>query len=135
MRLYQLLEVTRIEYSGRREPGAEDGIAQSLPQRPAEPARQRNREALLGPVQDLARQIRLHRLLQQVLALLTADLQCGRQGRQPFHQRMIHQRLADLERMGHAGSIDLGVDVADQIGFEIQYWTSASGSSVCARAA
>ena len=40
--------------------------------------------------------------------------------RQPFDQRMVHQRLAHFERVRHAGAIDLGVDVADQIGLQVE---------------
>ena len=33
---------------------------------------------------------------------------------------MVHQRLAHFERVGHAGAIDLGVDVADQIRLQVE---------------
>ena len=66
------------------------------------------------------RQVRLHRLLQQPLGLAAADLQVRRQRGQPLDQRMVHQRLAHLERVRHAGPVDLGVDVADQVGLEVE---------------
>ena len=42
-----------------------------------------------------------------------------RQRRHPLDQRMVHQRLADLERMRHRRAVDLGVDVADEIGLQV----------------
>ena len=33
---------------------------------------------------------------------------------------MIHQRLAHLERVRHARAVDLGVDVADEVGLEVE---------------
>ena len=48
------------------------------------------------------------------------SLRFERQRGQPFDQRMVHQRLAHLERVRHAGAIDLGVDVADQIGLQVE---------------
>ena len=33
---------------------------------------------------------------------------------------MIHQRLAHLERVRHARAIDLGVDVAHEVGLEVE---------------
>ncbi len=51
---------------------------------------------------------------------------------------MVHQRLAHLERVGHAGAVDLGIDVADKIGLQVQvldqrqrvFGTGASGVEV-----
>ena len=43
----------------------------------------------------------------------------GKRG-EPFDQRVVHQRLAHLQRVRHAGAVDLGVDVADQVGLEIE---------------
>ena len=42
------------------------------------------------------------------------------QGRQPLDERVVHQRLPNLQRVRHARAVDLGVDVADEIGLEIQ---------------
>ena len=39
---------------------------------------------------------------------------------EPLDQLVVHQRLAHLERVRHAGAVDLGVDVADQVGLEVQ---------------
>src|SRR5438093_3231594 len=33
---------------------------------------------------------------------------------------MVHQRLSHFERVSHAGAVDLGVDVAYQVGLEIE---------------
>ena len=118
--LDEVLEIPPLEIAGRGEPFAEQRVAHALPQRPAEPARERHRESHLRPIQDLRRQVRLHRLLEQVLALLPADLERRRQRRQPFDERMIHQRLAHFERVRHARAVDLGVDVADEVGLEVE---------------
>jgi hypothetical protein len=77
-------------------------------------------EAHLRAVQHVVRQQRLHRLLQQVLAFLAADLQDDGSVASHSTSFMVHQRLAHLERVRHAGAVDLGVDVADQVGLEVQ---------------
>ena len=70
------LEVaTRRTSRSRRAPPPSTRVAHALAQRPAEPARERHGEAHLRAVQDLVRQARLHRLLEQVLAFAAADLE------------------------------------------------------------
>ncbi len=117
--LDNLTDRIAVEPAGLEHRTAEQFVAHALTQRPAEPARQRHGKAHLRPVHDVVRQMRLHRLLEQELALAAPDLQRGREGRQPFDQRVVHQRLAHFERVRHAGAIDLGVDVADQVGVQV----------------
>ena len=88
---------------------------------------QRNGKTHLRPIHDLARQVRLHGPLEQNLALLAADLERGRQAGQPLDERMVHQRLAHLQRVRHAGPVDLGIDVADQIGLEVEVLDERDG--------
>ena len=116
----QVLQILAVEPAGRQQARAQHGLAHARLQRAAEPACQRHRETHLRPVQDVVRQLRLHRLLQQELALLPAHLQVRRQRGQPLDQRVVHQRFAHFERVRHAGPVDLGVDVADQIGLQVQ---------------
>ena len=123
--------VRRVEPAGSGQALAEHGVAHALPQRPAEPARQRHRKAHLRPVQHLvAAGCGSIAFLSSHLPSCRANLQRRRQGREPFDQRVVHQRLTHLERVRHAGPVDLGIDVADQIGLQIEVLDSASGSSV-----
>ena len=64
--------------------------------------------------------MRLHRFLEQVLAFLSANFQAGRQGGEPVNKLVVHQRFAHFQRVGHAGTIDLGIDIAHQIGLGVQ---------------
>ena len=75
----EALEVRRVEEPGRGEALAEQALAHARGERAAEPARERHREAHLRAVHHVVRQMRLHRLLEQVLALLAAHLQRRRQ--------------------------------------------------------
>ncbi len=62
----------------------------------------------------------LHGLLQKVLALVAVHLQRSGKGRAPLDQRVVHERLTYLERMSHAGAVDLGVDVAVEVSLDVQ---------------
>src|SRR5205823_13362075 len=64
----QFLEVAPIEEPRAREPFAQKRVAQATAERTPEPPRERNREAHFWPVQDLPRQPRFHRLLEQPFA-------------------------------------------------------------------
>ena len=109
-----------MKMPGGGKPRAEDRVLNPLPQRTAEPAGERNGESLFRAVEEVRGKVGLHGRLEQVLAFVALQLQIRGQRGQPFDQRMIHQRLADLEGVRHAGAIHLGVDVADQIGLEVE---------------
>src|SRR4029434_6831559 len=89
-------------------------------ERTAEPSRERYGEAHFRPVQDLPRQPRLHRLLEEPLAFLSVDLHRRWKSCEPFNERMIHEGLTHLERVRHAGPVDLRVDIADQVCLEVE---------------
>ena len=55
------------------------------------------------------------------------DLEAAGQRCQPFHQHMVHQRLAHFQRMRHAGAVHLGVDVPNQPGFVVQVLDERQG--------
>src|SRR5438034_5395247 len=67
-----LAQKPRIEISGLHQHRPEHGLLYPLPQRPAEPAGERHGKSHLWPVQDLVRQMRFERLLEQVLAFAPA---------------------------------------------------------------
>src|SRR3546814_5399965 len=68
MLVQQALDEAHVEEVDLLEDAVEQPPAHGLAQGAAEPARQRAAEAHLLAVEDVARQARLHRLLQQVLA-------------------------------------------------------------------
>ena len=76
-------------------------------------------KALLGAVQYILRNIRFEGRFEDVLAFAPAQLQTGRQPRRPLDQRVVEQRDAHFERAGHTGAVNLGEDVAREIGVEI----------------
>ncbi len=43
-----------------------------------------------------------------------------RQAGHPAHQLVIEQRLAHFQGVRHAGAVDLGEDVADQVGLHVE---------------
>ena len=61
----------------------------------------------------------LHGLLEDELPLAPLQLQVGGQAGRPFDEGMIQQGYAHLQGMRHAGPVDLGQDVARQVGLEI----------------
>ena len=109
----------RIRCSASRSPSSASRTR--VAQRAAEPARERHGEAHLragrGPrAADRGSIAFLSSHLPSCPRTLSDD---GRR-RQPLDERMVHQRLAHLERVRHARAVDLGVDVADQIGLEVE---------------
>src|SRR5437899_455989 len=77
----------------------------------AKPGCQRYREALLGPIEERAWNVGLERPLEDVLALTVSQLAARRDSGGPFHQLVIEQRGSDLQRIGHAGAVDLGQNI------------------------
>ena len=122
-----LLDHVRVEPPGIGNLAFQERVAHTLAQGAPEPAGQRNREAHLGAIQDIGGQHGLHAFLQQELALALAHLEVRGEGRQPFHQLVIHQRFADFERVRHACPVDLGVDVADEIGVRVDVLDQPEG--------
>ena len=79
----------------------------------------RTGEALFGPVQHFARQQRFQRALEDVFALAAVQLQRGRQRQAPGDEFIVQQRGPHLQRVGHAGAVHLGQDVAGQPGLQV----------------
>ena len=119
MRLENAIEIARIEEPRVEESRPEHRLTDPRAKRPAEPLGNGHGEAHLWPIEDFARQQWLHRFLQQVLPFRAPDLQRRGQRSQPFDERVVHQGLANLERVRHAGAIDLRVDITDQVGVQV----------------
>src|SRR5205823_1483018 len=75
--------------------------------------------------------MRLHRFLEQILSLASANLHGGRQGGKPLDQGVVHQRLTDFERMRHARSVDLRVDVSHQVCLQVEILNQCQWISNC----
>jgi len=82
--------------------------------------RQRYRKTHFGSIEHIVGQAGFKRFFEQPFALLPLDLELAGQGGQPLNQHMIHEGFPHLKRVGHAGTIDLGVDVADQPGLVVE---------------
>src|ERR1051325_4693392 len=94
------MQVEELLHAGAREREAPvelrilEALACPFAQRPAQPAVDRHREALLRPVDDLARQQAVSEAAQQVLAFAAAQLPRKRQSLAPFDQLVVEQGLA-----------------------------------------
>src|SRR5665213_959435 len=66
----------------------------------AQPARERDREALLGPLEQLARHVLVEHLAQQVLGAERSAAHLERQAEGELHQAVVEHRLAALEAAG-----------------------------------
>src|ERR1700687_1881033 len=77
MRFDHLAQECGVEVSGVKQYRPEYCLLHPLPQRSAEPARERHRKAHLRPVQDLVRKVGFERLLEQVLAFAPLQLEAG----------------------------------------------------------
>src|SRR5215831_10926184 len=75
MGVEQMPQIRLVEPAGVEKAWTEHRFANTSSERTAEPTRERDREALLGPVHDLVRQIRFHRLFEKMLTFLTANLE------------------------------------------------------------
>src|SRR5437870_13919466 len=115
-----MLQVARIEETGASKSWAQDRRTDVALERPAKPSAKRHGETLLRSIHDLPRQIIPHRLLEQPLAFVAANFERRWQGPHPFDQRVVHQRLPNLKRMRHACAVNLGVDIADKIGLDVE---------------
>ena len=89
----QLRKRGRVEPSGVEQPLAARGRTRRLFQLAAEPLRDGQDEALLGPVKDLPGQRALHRLLERELALPSGNPPRLGQACGQFDQVMVEQRL------------------------------------------
>ena len=98
---------------------AGEGQTQAVRAQTSELARERGRKALLGAVKILAGHIGLERPLQDVFPLALVQPKIARQGRRPLDQHVIEEGNARLERGRHARAVDLGQDVAGEIGLDV----------------
>ena len=81
--------------------------------------RQRNRKAHLVPVQESCDRYGSSAFLKMYLPSPPPQLQSDGRPRRPLHELMVQQRHAHLERVRHAGAVDLGQDVARQLGLQV----------------
>src|SRR5437660_11712413 len=101
------------------------------------PVHQRKRKPLLSPVQHFTRNANpLRQFLQNVLSRSGLKFVLHRQTCDPFNELMIEKGTPDLERCGHAHSIDLGQDIGGEVslGIEVEHAAKriAGGSSLVA---
>ncbi len=96
-----------------------EGFAGEALQRPAQPCRDRDREALLGPLQHLARQQRRQGLAQQPLLRPAPHLQRRCQAERARRDLVVEEGHAQLQRVGHARAVGLDQQVVDQIDAEV----------------
>src|SRR5690606_31159212 len=115
MCIVEMPQISRFEHASRGEAVAGYDVANTRRKRPSEPASERHREAHLRAIKHLPRQHRLHRLLEQILALPVLHYEAARQSSHPLYQRVIHQRLSHLERMRHTGAIDFRIDITYEV--------------------
>ena len=90
-------------------------VVQQRAQLAAQPARVRDAEAALLPVEDVVGQEIAQRLAKQPLAAEAAHLEVRRHGRRELDQHVVDQRAAHLQRVLHRRDVDLGEDVVDEI--------------------
>ena len=95
-------------------------VGEQLAQVAAEPDAERHAEALLAPVEDVARQQRGRHFLQHVLAPAVLDLQRRRQRGRELDDLVVEQRHARLDRVRHAHAIDLRQHVLRQVGLGVE---------------
>jgi len=88
-------------------------------ERSPEPFADRGLEAVLGAVDDLARDPAFQQPAEQVLASTVLHLEGRRNRRGKLEQLVIEQRYACLERNSHAHLVDLGQDIVDEVGLDV----------------
>ena len=108
-----------VEDAAIAQPAVEQQRVDHRRQRPAQPRADRRFEAVLRPIDDGFRDAPLEQPAQQVLAPAVLQLQARRHRGGELEQLVIEQRLARLERHGHAHPVDLGHDVVDQVGLHV----------------
>src|SRR6185437_6768887 len=81
----------------------------------AQPGRERDREALLRALDELARHVPVEHLAQQVLRAERSAAHRERKAQRELDQAMVEHRLAPLEAGGHRGAIHFGEDVVGQV--------------------
>ncbi|MEZ5121313.1 MAG: hypothetical protein R2736_07030 [Solirubrobacterales bacterium] len=91
------------------------GPARVLAQLARQPVADRDREALLGPVERLVGDPAAQRLAEDPLLLAPAHLQLRRDGRRQRHEVGVQQRRPGLEAVRHGGDVDLGDEVVGQM--------------------
>src|SRR5690349_972307 len=92
----------RVEVAALSCAAGQKDVGKQLAYAAAEPAAERYFEAAFAPVQDVARQQRRRRLLQDVLPPAVTDLQVGRQLRGKVDDLVVEERHARFDRMRHA---------------------------------
>ncbi len=99
--------------------GGEERVAGERPQGAAKPVVQRYAKAHLRTLPDGPRQQLAKSGPEQSLAPPAAEFQLHRQGSRELDQVMIEQRLPAFQPVGHRRNIDLGHQVAGEIGGEV----------------
>src|SRR5580658_4671926 len=116
---HQPLDRSHVEIllnSRRRPPQTLNAMSQGSP----EPLRQRHRKASLGSCQNEVWNNSANRPAEKSLALSGCHPQVAWYAQRELDQIIVEQRYTCLERDGHTGAVNLGEDVAREIGLEIE---------------
>src|SRR5688572_30243326 len=115
MFLEQPLDGTRLEVASRTQTAIEQQISTHVSQLVSKPSLERNAESFLGPVDDLIRQEAANGLLEDVLAVGTAQLQVGRETRRKRHELVIEHRRSPFEGVRHRRDVDFYEQTVAQV--------------------
>ena len=91
----------RVEEAATAERGGRQRVVHELPEIPSQPPAKRRPEPGLRPVDDLARQVPLDRLLQDPFAVTSALLDVGRQRIRKTDEIVVEERHAHFDSGGH----------------------------------
>ena len=113
------LQLVYVEHARIRQCLSAQRRLDPFPERSPEPGAQRYGKSHLGTVEDVIAEMRFQRFLENILPFAATQLERGRKPRRPFDEFVIEQRHTHFQRMCHARPVDLGQNIARQIGLEI----------------
>src|SRR6266446_4323426 len=93
------------EQATTRDASRGEPLLKNIPERPAQPRRNRDPEALFPPVDDGGRKEVIDRALEEVLRRPGAELEPSRYPTGQLDQRRVEERRADLEGGGHGRAV------------------------------
>src|SRR5690242_19315050 len=106
----------RIEHAALPERRVRQLFLGPFPQGSTQPSGDRDRESLLGAINQLAINVAIQHLSQEPLSLAITDLQIQWQLCCELDETMIQERHAGLQRYGHGSSVNLYENVVGEVG-------------------
>src|SRR5713226_2742001 len=94
-----------LEQASTRDASRGEPLLENVPERPAQPRRNRNPEALFPPGDDGARKEVIDRALEEILRRPGTDLEPGRDSAGQLDQRGVEERRSDLEGSRHGRAV------------------------------